>query len=454
MNIFDDLANAGTEIICYTSYWKQGGEKHLDIPLETPPLAGQTYFVEIYNIPADLREGTRIWLHYRTHNAYFNDICNTSDIIGSGFCYGEITDVRLNEHNVRNLIAFRVERSLSIPQMAVHYPESDLPQYWNDAFLTWDLPFQVTKYTRHHLLAPGDVRKHYPAPANSHSTYYSLKLGNPCGQYLSAVIAVQDNELYLIRIYESYHQLESMEFGAKYRISHELKAAILNKAIDAPRAVPPIQVELKTKSAYTLPEELKARFGTDIICNPCFWRENLEVDYALNEIPLTGSSHYVVVYGPLTIQLFRRIWLFYEPALMLYNGPDSAEEVSGCRFCYGEVRDILETTEDEVLIQFVVEKTLSMEEMIYYAAQQPLPEETSVCLQEHIGWTTVVQYGQYYYMEFNVCAGTGVRAIAVLDGDDMDIVMFNDWMVTGRFLSGGRYRVDDVLKTLIIDSAA
>lgn len=193
------------------------------------------------------------------------------------------------------------------------------------------------------------------------------------------------------------------------------------------------------------------KYQTDIIATSCFWRENLDVNYSLQEVPIQGQTYIVVLNQPVRFHLHMKLWLFYDCPLAEYNGYEKEEEIEAARFCFGQITKIITYDHFCATVEFTVKQTLSFQEIIETRTAKDLPESWSVFFTDFIKSNNywLEQLGNYYVLGVSVQSDLGQICIITKSGDDYFICMLNEHCFSENATYGGKYKLPENIKTLI-----
>lgn len=196
----------------------------------------------------------------------------------------------------------------------------------------------------------------------------------------------------------------------------------------------------------------ETKYQTDIIATSCVWRENLEVDYPLQENPKVGQSYFVILNQPVKFSLNMQLWLFYDCPLAFYNGYEKEEEIDRAAFCFGEITKIISYNKLGATVEFTVAKILTLQDILEAKEPKELPKTWSGFFMNFIERQDYAfqTFGKYYQLSVSAQSDLGQTCIFTACGGELLICMINVWSFSENCTFGGKYKLPENIEKLIL----
>jgi hypothetical protein len=212
------------------------------------------------------------------------------------------------------------------------------------------------------------------------------------------------------------------------------------------------EIEIRHCSSCRPIDRDETKYHTDIIATSCIWRENLEVDYSLQQNPNIGQTYFVTLNQPVKFFLNMELWLFYDCPLAFYNGYEKEEEIELATFYYGQISKIISYNELGATIEFTVSKKTSFQDILKTRITEELP---SFWTNFFIGFLDRQDYsfetfGKYYKLSVSAQGDLGQTCIFTEYENEFIICMFSEWNFSENGTYGGKYKLPEKIKKLIM----
>ncbi len=212
------------------------------------------------------------------------------------------------------------------------------------------------------------------------------------------------------------------------------------------------EIEIKHCSNCQPIDRNETKYQTDIISTSCIWRENLDVDYTLQENPIVGQTYFVTLNAPVKFHLKMELWLFYDCPLAFYNGYEKEEEIELANFCFGQITKIISCNGLGATIEFYVSKSLCFQDILRTSLTNELP---SFWTDFFIGFLERNDYsfetfGKYYRLSVTAQGDLGQNCIFTNYENEFVICMLNEWTFSENGTYGGKYKLPEKIKKIII----
>lgn len=212
-------------------------------------------------------------------------------------------------------------------------------------------------------------------------------------------------------------------------------------------------IEIRNCSCCQPIDRDESKYQTDMIATSCIWRENLEVEYTLQQNPTIGETYFVTLNQPVTFFQDMELWLFYDCPLAFYNRYEKEEEIELANFCYGKISKILSYNELGATIKFTVFRKLSLKDILTLS---PIREFPIRWTEFFIGFISRQDYsferfGKYYKLSGTAQGDLGQSCIFTKHENDFIICMVSEWSFSENGTFGGKYKLPDELRKILID---
>lgn len=211
------------------------------------------------------------------------------------------------------------------------------------------------------------------------------------------------------------------------------------------------EIEIRHCSSCRPIERDEMKYQTDIIATSCVWRENLEVDYTLQQGPNVGKTYFVILNQPVKFNINLKLWLFYDSPLAYYNGYENEEQIELAKFCFGEITKIISYNELGATIEFTVIKTLTLNETLLTRKITELPKfwtDFFIGFLDRADYS-VENFGKYYRLSVSAQGDLGQSCIFTNHENELFICMLNEWSFSENCTFGGKYKLPEKIKNKI-----
>ncbi len=211
-------------------------------------------------------------------------------------------------------------------------------------------------------------------------------------------------------------------------------------------------IEIINNSQSQPIERDENKYHTEIIATSCIWRENLEVEYTLQQKPTIGETYFVTLNQPVRFFLNMELWLFYDCPLAYYNGYEKEEEIELANFCLGHITKIVSYNNLGATIEFKISKMQSYKELLKNREIVELPKFWSDFFINYIDandfqFETI---GKYYVLCAFSYGDFGQYCIVTEYENDYFICMLDEWKSSEKGIFGGKFKLPDELKNRLI----
>lgn len=196
----------------------------------------------------------------------------------------------------------------------------------------------------------------------------------------------------------------------------------------------------------------ETKYQTDIIATSCVWRENLEVDYTLQENPTIGQPYFVTLNQPVKFSLNMQLWLFYDCPLAFYNGYEKESEIERAAFCFGEITKIISYNELGATVEFTVSNILTLDDILKTKETKELPKSWSGFFIDFIERQdySFKTFGKYYQLSVSAQSDLGQTCIFTAYKSEFLICLINEWSFSENYTFGGKYKLPEGIQKLIL----
>lgn len=153
------------------------------------------------------------------------------------------------------------------------------------------------------------------------------------------------------------------------------------------------------------------------------WRAPADESLLLADSPTVGSEHWVELHGPLTVDLARVLWIYYDDPLSTLNGLDTVEGIEAARFCRCRVLQ----TGAAGNVRVLVESTIAFRECLNQFAGSVLPPTWSSFLRSSLEEVQVIALAGYDVLLLNIQSDLGLTLVVEKGPELATIVMVHDW---------------------------
>jgi hypothetical protein len=199
------------------------------------------------------------------------------------------------------------------------------------------------------------------------------------------------------------------------------------------------EIEIRQCSICQPIDRDEEKYLTDIIATSCTWRENLEVDYTLQQNPIIGQAYFVTLNQPVKFSLNMELWLFYDCPLAFYNGYEKEAEIEQAIFCYGQISKIISYNELGATVEFKVLKTQSFQDILKNRDAKELPKFWLDYFMD-FKKENLEKFGKYFKLSFSSQGDLGVNIIFTEYQNEFLICMINEWSFSNNYTFGGKYK--------------
>lgn len=213
------------------------------------------------------------------------------------------------------------------------------------------------------------------------------------------------------------------------------------------------EIEIRNCSICKPIDRDEQKYQTDIIATSCIWLENLNGNYSLQRNPEIGKTYNVILKQPVRFFLHMKLWLFYDCPLAFYNGYEKEEEIDQARFCYGQITKIVSYDKSGATVEFTIFSSHTFQEILQTKLIKELPTFWADFFISFIGrdeysFETV---GKYYRLAVDAQGDLGQFCIFTEYENELVICMVNEWSFSENFRFGGKYKLPEEIKKLIMN---
>ena len=211
------------------------------------------------------------------------------------------------------------------------------------------------------------------------------------------------------------------------------------------------EIEIRHCASCRPIERDEGKYRTDILANGCFWKESLEADHSLEEIPEPQKDYFVFLKQPVRFHLGMELWLYYDCPSAFYNGYESENEIEQAVFCLGKITGLLNRNDFGAMVVFNVSATISLKEIINSRQEADFPEFWNAFLKDFIlrNDYTLEKFGSYYYLSVNAESDLGLTCLISMHKEKPYICMVNEWRFSENNTFGGKYIVPNDISKLL-----
>jgi hypothetical protein len=213
------------------------------------------------------------------------------------------------------------------------------------------------------------------------------------------------------------------------------------------------EIEIRHCSICKPIDRDEQKYQTDIIATSCVWLENSSGNSSLPEKPEIGKTYTVFLEQPVRFFLHMKLWLFYDCPLASLNGYEKEEEIDQALFCYGQITKIASYDKLGATVEFTVLASHTFQEILQTKPIKELPEFwadffiSSIDRNEYLFET----FGKYYKLAVVMAqCDLGQFCIFTKYENELFICMLNEWSFSENFRFGGKYKVPEEIKNLLI----
>jgi hypothetical protein len=177
------------------------------------------------------------------------------------------------------------------------------------------------------------------------------------------------------------------------------------------------------------------------------------MDHSLDECPIAGQTYIVTLNAPVKFRLNMSLWLYYDCALVSYNGYETEQDVEQSKFCYGQLISIVSQNESGATVEFEVKNTLSFQEVLTARPVKELPGFWtefylySIERGEHV----LTQLGNYFQLSVSIQGDIGLSCILTKMDNHYFICKMNHWSFSEEYTFGGNYILPEIITEKIFN---
>ena len=197
----------------------------------------------------------------------------------------------------------------------------------------------------------------------------------------------------------------------------------------------------------------KEKYQTELITTRSFWKNNLESNYTLEQSPDVGQIYFVFLKRPVRISLNLKFWLYYDCPKAFYDGYEKQEEIEQAKFCFGEITKIISHDESGATVAFAVLETLTLQDILKTKEMKELPAFLAESFIQSINNDdySLKAIGKYFQLNVSLAQGDIGQFCIFTDYENIPtICLFGEWAVTEDWVFGGKYKLPDRIKAVIM----
>jgi hypothetical protein len=195
----------------------------------------------------------------------------------------------------------------------------------------------------------------------------------------------------------------------------------------------------------------EVKYQTDIIATGCVWRESIELEYTLQESPVTGNTYVIMLKQPVSFAINMDLWLFYECPLAFYNGYENESEVEQSKFCYGKITNLISRNDFGAIVEFKVNSILTLQEILATRPVKELPKFWTEFLMTFIDRNDFgfAEYGKYLDIGVSAQGDLGQSCLFTKIDNQYYICLVKEHSFSEERIFGGKYLLPKIIQERI-----